>query len=207
MARIFSQQLEVLLGKRLDLSRHSPVALPKSRARSMVHSSVDSPARCSRIAASAKLSNCPAETSASNRLSQFAGSNPQDHSRNFARSSGGNLEIECSSSSSVIFTFYHFSERAATCPRQSAELQVPSDGWSTSNSRAETGRGPIARMQTTPAIPADMNAPIKIVGNCHPLPCGSTASIRNTVTNPASTATGIAITIPRRRWPARRIVR
>ncbi len=68
----------------------------------MIHSSVDSPARCSRTAASAKLSSFPAETSASNCLSQCFASNAQNHSRNFASSSAGNLEIEFSSSWSLI---------------------------------------------------------------------------------------------------------
>lgn len=80
----------------------------------MVHSFVDSPARCSRIAASAKLSSRPAETSASNCLSQVFASNLQNHSRNFANSSGGNLEIEFSSSWSVMSGFYQVISLLAT---------------------------------------------------------------------------------------------
>jgi hypothetical protein len=53
----------------------------------------------------------------------------------------------------------------------------------------------MARKQATPATPADMNAPSNRVGNCHFLPWGSIVPSKKTAASPASTATGISITI------------
>ena len=98
MAWVCLEEPKVLVRQSTGGVRKLFVAIPERWSREVVHSDVDLPAECSRIAASASESSRPSFASVSMRLSNCAASKSRNHSRNFASSLGANLAIEFSSS-------------------------------------------------------------------------------------------------------------